>query len=41
MQITHMQKEFLNILKKKNIGKYHDLYVQKDTLMLAGVFENF
>ena len=27
--------------ERKNIGKYHDLYVQKDTLMLAGVFENF
>ena len=39
MQITGTQKEFVKILKKK-IGKYHNLYVQSDTLLLADVFEN-
>ena len=25
----------------KKLGKYHDLYVQSSTLLLADVFENF
>ena len=25
----------------KDLGKYHDLYVQSDALLLANVFENF
>ena len=25
----------------KNLGKYHNLYVQSDTLFLADVFKNF
>ena len=27
--------------KTKNLGKYHDLYVQSNTLLLVDVFENF
>ena len=27
--------------KLNNLGNYHDLYIQSDTLLLADVFENF
>ena len=33
-----------NVFKRfelENLGRYHDLYLQSDTLLLAGVFENF
>ena len=28
-------------LEIKTLWEYHDLYVQNDTLLLVGVFENF
>ena len=37
---AHTQKVFEEF-KLKNLGDYHDLYVQSDTLLLADVFENF
>ena len=36
----YSKKVFKNF-NKKNLGDYHDLYVQSDTLLLADVFENF
>ena len=37
---AHAQKVW-GVLEIRNRGKYHDLYVQSDTLLLADVFENF
>ena len=36
---AHAQKMFKE-LKLKNLGDYHDLYVQSVTLLFADVFEN-
>ena len=33
-------KRVFKIFNNKNIGEYHDLYVQSDTLLLSNVFEN-
>ena len=30
-----------DVFEIKNLGKYHDLYVQNDTLLLSYVYENF
>ena len=37
----HMLKKIWNTLNIKNLGEYHDLCVQSDTVLLADVFENF
>ena len=37
---SHAQKVFKE-LGLKNLGDYHDLDVQNDTLLLADLFENF
>ena len=34
-------KRVFKIFNNENIGDYHDLYVQSDTVLLADVFENF
>ena len=36
----HAKRVFKN-LNNKNLGDYHDLYVQSDALLLADVFDNF
>ena len=36
----HAEKVF-NKLNTKNLGEYHDPYVQSDTILLADVFESF
>ena len=41
MQTITMQKWVCKDFKLKNLGKYHDLFVQTDTLLLADLFNNF
>ena len=36
----HAKIVFKNLINE-NLGDYHDLHVQSDTLLLADVFENF
>ena len=35
------EKRTFKSLNKKNLGDYHDLYIQIDTLLLFDIFENF
>ena len=37
MHLKRVCKDF----EVKHLGKYHDLYLKSDTLLLADVFENF
>ena len=39
--ITDITKRVLKSLNNKNLGDYHDFFVQNDTLLVADVFENF
>ena len=42
MEVDHRHaKRVFKSLNNKNLGDYHDLYVQSDTLLLTDVFENF
>ena len=36
----HAQKVW-DVFEIRNLGEYHDLYVQTDTLLLADVYEKF
>ena len=37
----HAERVFKSLNNNKNLGDYHDLYVQSDTVLFADVFENF
>ena len=41
MHIMLMQKRVFEDFDIQNLGEYHDLYFQSDTLLLAYVFEKF
>ena len=37
---AHAQKVW-EVFEIRNVGEYHDLYIQSDTILIADVFENF
>ena len=41
MQVTILPKKICKDLKLKDLGKFGDLYVQTDTLLLGDAFENY
>ena len=41
LQVTHKQKNNCKDFETTNLGEYHDLYVENNTLLLPDVFENF
>ena len=38
---TQKKKKKIKEFEIRNLGEYHDLYVQSNTLFLADVFDNF
>ena len=41
MKVTWLTKRIWNKFNLKNVSDYHDHYLKKDVLLLAGVFEKF
>ena len=41
MQITPCNKSLCKDFNSKNLDKYHDLYLGKDTLLLVNAFDSF